>query len=214
MLFVESRTYNARHMLCFRSGGLLQCDVHCGVACLVAISTVCRPYRMLLLGSSRVPESSITWHHYFVKVTGSRLSIVLLSRWPSWRLSEFSAWQPNAWTSTSGRHCLLPSTLDCVRPVPVARLCLNQRLPPGTDLWHWPVHACGTASLRLSHRQVPWPSKKTAEDILVYDWLWMAGMFPSVIFCELRKAALKRFDFVSPTGCCQPKLVRLRDLIL
>jgi len=44
--------------------------------CLVVISMVCRPSKMLLLGSYWARESFITWHHCYVKDTGFRSSTV------------------------------------------------------------------------------------------------------------------------------------------
>jgi len=46
---------------------------------------------------------------------------------------------------------------------------LRQRLPPGTDPLQLLVHVCGTVCLPLSHRQAPWPFKKTIEDIFYLE---------------------------------------------
>jgi len=50
---------------------------------------------------------------------------------------------------TSGPHRLQMPTYACGQPVPVACLCLGQRLSPGTDPLQLLVDACGTVCLYL-----------------------------------------------------------------
>jgi len=84
----------------------------------------------------------------------------IILRWPSWRISAFTARRLITLWITSSHHRLQLPTYTCGQPVPVACVCLGQRLPPGTDPLQLLVHVCGTVCLPLSHRQAPWPCSK------------------------------------------------------